>query len=83
MQTFTKLRRAREEFRDKLLKLIIQDEPPEGSGDVDVIPSAHEKKVLRYYFYLNYGIETVHVAPLDVKIIARYQILKVTIVLSP
>ncbi|CAH2067322.1 unnamed protein product, partial [Iphiclides podalirius] len=62
------MRKAREEFRAKLMKLICQSAPGE---DMDVIPSGDEKNMLRYYYYIRYGIDTIHVAPLDNKIILR------------
>lgn len=68
MQSFTAMRRAREEFRAKLMKLIVQDAPGE---DGDAIPSGEEKNMLRYYYYLRYGIDTIHVAPLDNRIILK------------
>ncbi|XP_037866676.1 dynein axonemal heavy chain 7 isoform X1 [Bombyx mori] len=70
MQSFTAMRKAREDFRAKLIGLICQSTPGE-DGDKDVIPSAEEKNMLRYYYYLRYGIDTIHVAPLDNKIILR------------
>ncbi|CAH0689857.1 unnamed protein product [Chilo suppressalis] len=68
MQSFTAMRKAREEFREKLMKLICQNAPGE---DGDSIPSGEEKNMLRYYYYLRYGIDTIHVAPLDNRIILR------------
>ncbi|XP_045510942.1 dynein axonemal heavy chain 7 [Colias croceus] len=68
MQSFTAMRKAREEFRAKLMNLICQSSPGE---DGDSIPSAEEKNMLRYYYYVRYGIDTIHVAPLDNKIILR------------
>lgn len=68
MQSFTAMRKAREEFRSKLMTLICQSEPGE---DADEIPSGEEKNMLRYYYYLRYGIDTIHVAPLDNKIILK------------
>lgn len=62
------MRKAREEFREKLMNLICQSEPGE---DGDAIPSGEEKNLLRYYYYLRYGIDTTHVAPLDDRIILR------------
>lgn len=62
------MRKAREEFRKKLVKLICQSAPGE---DGDCIPSGEEKNMLRYYYYLRYGIDTIHVAPMDNKLILR------------
>lgn len=68
MQSYTAMRKAREEFREKLVKLICQEAP---GDDGDGIPSGEEKNMLRYYYYLRYGIDTIHVAPLDNKILLR------------
>ncbi|XP_047987651.1 dynein axonemal heavy chain 7-like [Leguminivora glycinivorella] len=68
MAKFTALRKAREQFRVKLMNLICQSEPGE---DGDCIPSGEEQNMLRYYYYLRYGIDNIHVAPLDSKIIKR------------
>lgn len=68
MQSYTELRKAREYFREKLVRLIVQDKTSGSGAD---IPSAHERKILRYHYYIKHGIETVHVAPLDKNIIVR------------
>ncbi|CAH0726011.1 unnamed protein product, partial [Brenthis ino] len=68
MQSFTAMRKAREDFRAKLMNLICKSAPGE---DGDMIPSGEEKNMLRYYYYLRYGIDTIHVAPLDNKMILR------------
>ncbi|KAJ8726571.1 hypothetical protein PYW07_001269 [Mythimna separata] len=65
------MRKAREEFRLKLVKLICQED---GGGDENqgaAMPTSEEQNMLRYYYYLRYGIDTIHVAPLDNKIILR------------
>lgn len=68
MKSYTAMRKAREEFRAKLMSLICQ---PEAVEEADAIPSTEEKNLLRYYYYLRYGIDTIHVAPLDNRIILR------------
>ncbi|CAB3230574.1 unnamed protein product [Arctia plantaginis] len=70
MQSFTAMRKAREEFRLKLVNLICQSDPDEEQSG-DNIASGEEQNMLRYYYYLRYGIDTIHVAPLDNKIILR------------
>ena len=57
------MRKEREEFRKKLVSLILKpkDEPSSSTE----IPSAEEKEVLRYYYYIHHGIDTVHVAPIE------------------
>lgn len=39
--------------------------------EIDDIPSEEEKQMLRYYYYVKHGVDTVHVAPLDEKILNR------------
>lgn len=43
--------------------------PPEDS--FDDIPTEEEKEMLRYYYYVKHGVDTVHVAPLDEKVLGR------------
>ncbi|PZC81208.1 hypothetical protein B5X24_HaOG213309 [Helicoverpa armigera] len=72
MQSFTAMRKAREEFRLKLVNLICQIDTEDDQDDTPLaMPSGEEQNVLRYYYYLRYGIDTIHVAPLDNKIILR------------
>lgn len=33
------------------------------------IPSADEREILRYYYYIKYGVDTIHVAPLDQRVL--------------
>ncbi|XP_047042351.1 dynein axonemal heavy chain 7 [Helicoverpa zea] len=70
MQSFTAMRKAREEFRLKLVNLICQIDTEDDQEPL-AMPSGEEQNVLRYYYYLRYGIDTIHVAPLDNKIILR------------
>lgn len=37
----------------------------------DDIPTEEEKEMLRYYYYVKHGVDTVHVAPLDEKVLGR------------
>ncbi|CAH1130366.1 unnamed protein product [Ceutorhynchus assimilis] len=69
LTSYTALRKQREEFRQRLVNLItnVHDE----SMDFDHIPSAQEKEMLRYYYYVKHGVDTVHVAPLDEKVLNR------------
>jgi dynein heavy chain len=57
------MRKEREEFRKKLVSFIFKEdkEMPESSQ----IPSREEKEVLRYYYYIHNGIDTIHVPPLE------------------
>uniref|UniRef100_A0A2A4JQR8 Dynein axonemal heavy chain 7 n=1 Tax=Heliothis virescens TaxID=7102 RepID=A0A2A4JQR8_HELVI len=70
MQSFTAMRKAREEFRLKLVNLICQIDTEDEQMPLSM-PTGEEQNVLRYYYYLRYGIDTIHVAPLDNKIILR------------
>lgn len=57
---YTQLRKEREEFRKRLVDLIIKKD-----DNRDAIPNAAEKEILRYYYYIHHGIDTVHVAPME------------------
>lgn len=35
------------------------------------IPNAEEREVLRYYYYIRHGVDTIHVAPLDQKVLDK------------
>lgn len=68
MKSFTAMRKAREDFRIKLMNLICQSGPVDRG---DTMVSEQEKNMQQYYYYLHYGIDTIHVAPLDNKVILR------------
>ncbi|XP_063529439.1 dynein axonemal heavy chain 7-like [Cydia strobilella] len=68
IQSFNALRKAREEFRSKLMSLICQSAPGE---DGDGRPPTEEENKARYYYYIHYGLDTIHVAPLDNRTILR------------
>ncbi|XP_060516742.1 dynein axonemal heavy chain 7 [Cylas formicarius] len=61
LKSYTALRKQREEFRQRLISLITNDR----EVDYDDLPSVQEKEMLRYYYYVKHGVDTVHVAPLD------------------
>lgn len=67
MEKYTAMRKSREDFRNKLMKMIRQVDEEGG----DTIPTTDEKNLLRYYYYLQYGIDNIYVAPLDKHTIAR------------
>ncbi|KAL1494839.1 hypothetical protein ABEB36_010366 [Hypothenemus hampei] len=69
LKSYTILRKQREAFRLRLVSLItkVEDETME----IDEIPSAQEKEMLRYYYYVKHGVDTVHVAPIDEKVLNR------------
>lgn len=69
LKSYTALRKQREEFRQRLVKLITSVR--EDEMDIDDIPNAQEKEMLRYYYYVKHGVDTVHVAPLDEKVLNR------------
>lgn len=70
MKSYTVVRREREEFRKKLVALIISSEE-EIARDDGSFPDAQEKEIMRYYYYIKHGIDTVHVAPIDKKVLDR------------
>ena len=64
------MRKEREEFRKKLVSLIISSDE-EIARDDGSFPNAKEKEIMRYYYYIKHGINTVHVAPIDKKVLTR------------
>lgn len=50
--------------------MIISSEE-EIARDDGSFPDAQEKEIMRYYYYIKHGIDTVHVAPLDKKVLNR------------
>lgn len=70
MKSYTVVRREREEFRKKLVGLIISSEE-EIARDDGSFPDAQEKEIMRYYYYIKHGIDTIHVAPLDKRVLNR------------
>ncbi|XP_028408947.1 dynein heavy chain 7, axonemal-like [Dendronephthya gigantea] len=68
-------KRDREAFRSSLVNIIMQNErPPSRSSTADGelpplsrtgSPTAIEKDILRYYYYIHHGIDTEHVAPME------------------
>lgn len=65
------MRLRREEFRKKLVALILTDGRDDADADDDEFPNASERRVLKYYHYIRHGIDTVHVAPMHKKIISK------------
>ncbi|XP_046403325.1 dynein axonemal heavy chain 7-like [Ischnura elegans] len=70
------LRKERENFRKKLVKIILQGDSKcnvdeldlykDGDGTDQQIPNKEEQMILRYYYYIHHGIDTIHVAPIEV-----------------
>lgn len=71
------MREERELFRKKLVELIAAPEEPdmmsEGDGDnlAADFPNNKEKEILRYYYYIKHGIETIHVSPISKRVLTR------------
>lgn len=63
--------RRREEFRKKLVSLIIAKDVPGVNEDDTEFPSSKEREIMRYYYYIKHGVDTIHVSPLDLKILNR------------
>ncbi|XP_072334730.1 dynein axonemal heavy chain 7 [Scyliorhinus torazame] len=70
---FSHPKKEREQFRTTLVNIIMQHEcaakqPPsldEIEPSTSGPPSTVEKDILRYYYYINHGIDTEHVAPME------------------
>ncbi|KAH8413286.1 hypothetical protein KR009_009673 [Drosophila setifemur] len=69
------MRLEREHFRTKLVELILHmddDQDPELAAQCAIpFPDKDEREVLRYYYYIKHGIDTIHVSPLNKKILKR------------
>lgn len=64
LKPFSIIRKQREEFRKRLVGLII---PPDEERDMSLesLMTEEEKQIQRYYYYVRYGVDTIHVSPLD------------------
>lgn len=62
-RSYTQLHKEREEFRKRLVILITKRDVESTSGGV--IPSADEAEIWRYYCFIRYGIDTIHIAPIE------------------
>ncbi|KAL5279884.1 DNAH7.2 family protein [Megaselia abdita] len=67
-KSYTQMRQERENFRKKLVELIARKDDEVGSLD-DEFPNPQEKEILRYYYYIKHGIDTIYVAPLNDKVL--------------
>lgn len=67
------MREERELFRKKLVELIAAPDDPEMSLEDQEFefPNNKEKEILRYYYYIKHGIETIHVSPINKKVLTR------------
>lgn len=68
--SYMDMRRQREEFRKKLVALIVSQADTD-TDPASEFPSEEEREILRYYYYIKHGIDTIHVSPMDPKVLAR------------
>lgn len=65
------MRKEREHFRRKLVELILSiDEEEVHKKDTETdknFPDQNEREVLRYYYYIKHGIDTIHVSTISKK----------------
>lgn len=64
------MRKEREEYRKCLVRLIMGN-ADDGPTDDGTFPNADERKLLRYYYYIRHGIDTIHVAPLSSELLQK------------
>ncbi|XP_073827136.1 dynein heavy chain at 36C [Musca autumnalis] len=82
--SYMQMRLERENFRKKLVELIARKDDEEANAttmtDEDdaatmdwegEFPNQQEKEVLRYYYYIKHGIDTIHVSPMSKKVLNR------------
>ncbi|XP_032591888.1 dynein axonemal heavy chain 7 [Drosophila grimshawi] len=69
------MREERENFRSKLVELILHmDEDPDPTlhrMEGEPFPDQGEREVLRYYYYIKHGIDTIHVSTISKKTLQR------------
>lgn len=66
------MRQEREHFRTKLVELILHmDDDQEWSDGQSLFPDQGEREVLRYYYYIKHGIDTIHVSTISKKTLKR------------
>lgn len=65
------MRKEREHFRRKLVELILSIDDEDGEKKDTVpdknFPDQTEREVLRYYYYIKHGIDTIHVSTISKK----------------
>ncbi|XP_071451642.1 dynein axonemal heavy chain 7-like [Hetaerina americana] len=66
LSPFALLRKERESYRKKLVKIILQGDTKCDVHDDQQIPNEEERLLLRYYYYIHHGIDTIHVAPIEI-----------------
>lgn len=67
---YIEARRKREEFRKKLVDLILIKED-EGSSLRTEFPSEYEKQFLRYHYYIRHGADTLSISPINPEWVAN------------
>lgn len=68
---YTEMRKNREEFRKLLVLLIMGKDSDANDTDPDTFPNAKERELLRYTYYIQHGIDTVHVAQMEKRVYQR------------
>ncbi|KAM7353017.1 dynein heavy chain at 36C isoform 1-T1 [Cochliomyia hominivorax] len=81
--SYMQMRLERENFRKKLVELIARKDDDDDDDDEKNVDGAHaidldaefpnktEKELLRYYYYIKHGIDTIHVSPMSKKVLNR------------
>ncbi|XP_055588743.1 dynein axonemal heavy chain 7 isoform X2 [Uranotaenia lowii] len=70
IRSYTALRKDREDFRKRLIKLIVRKDYEKDDPE-NTFPNVEERELLRYHHYIRSGIDTVHVAPIDKRVLQR------------
>ncbi|XP_053674809.1 dynein axonemal heavy chain 7 [Anopheles nili] len=70
IRSYTALRKDREDFRRRLVRLIVRKEHEKDDPE-NTFPNVEERELLRYYHYIRHGIDTVHVSPVDKRVLQR------------
>ncbi|KAK5646415.1 hypothetical protein RI129_004879 [Pyrocoelia pectoralis] len=66
LEAYSTLRKQKEDFRKRLADVIMsQDEEME----LEDVCSPNDKEMLKYYYYIRHGVDTVHVSPLEQKVL--------------
>nr|XP_018913968.1 PREDICTED: dynein heavy chain 7, axonemal-like isoform X4 [Bemisia tabaci] len=61
--SYIELKEEREKFRKQIIKVIVSRDTE--YNDETIIPSSDEIQLVRYNYYIQHGIDTVHVAPIE------------------
>ncbi|KAF5288992.1 hypothetical protein FQA39_LY03871 [Lamprigera yunnana] len=70
IESYTALRKRREDFRKGLVDLLINKEEEMDVG-AEEVPIYGDKEMLRYYYYIRHGVDTIHAAPLEQKLLNK------------